>query len=77
MAQYTDCQTPGAYYRIAMRPAEEEETSEYDKVKTVEVTVTLPRKLILHEDERELIKTNIHNVMELALKELFDGRRRR
>lgn len=71
MAQKTECQTPDAVYQIELRPADVETGEHKNKVKTIYVKVTLPKPVILYKDKRNLIRANIHNVLELALKELF------
>lgn len=59
MAQETLCQTPGAVFHTKINP------------QSVGVSVELPKKLELTEQQAELLEKNIHNAMELVLAPYF------
>jgi len=55
MANKTECQTPGAIFHTEIKP------------KKVSISVDLPNDLNLDEKQAALLKTNLHNAMELVL----------
>jgi hypothetical protein len=63
MALPTPCQTPGATFRIEIRP------------ERVVCGVDLPDRLDLHEQDARALEGNLHNAIELALAPYFSRRR--
>jgi len=60
MAIPTTCQTPGAIFHTSIQP------------NCVSVTIELPFKLQLTEEEAFVLETNLHNMTELVLAQYFN-----
>lgn len=59
MANSTECQTHDAIYSIKIEPT------------MVGVEIELPFDLTLSDEEKEVLKANLHNVMELVMSKYF------
>jgi len=55
----TTCQTPGAIFKIHI------------EAKKIRIEIKLPETTDLSKEEAKLLEQNIHNALELVLKELF------
>lgn len=56
----TPCQTPGTQFHIEI------------KEDTISISIDLPMKLDLTEEDAKLLENNIHNAMELVISRYFD-----